>query len=229
VARLGPHRVRVDGDRIATRFVDLLVERDEIGGRTLDTSLVLPGLSWASSYRDDLARPREGYRRSYGVSLGVGDMTLIQGDFRGKWITALPWDARVIVRGRAGAILEDDEFDQVPLSLRFFSGGDNSVRGYDYESLGPRNAAGELIGGNRVIEASVEYEHPVTESWSVAVFVDSGNSFLGSDFEPRTGGGIGARWFTPIGPVRVDVAWPLDSSLGEDHGPRLHNSLGPDL
>ena len=57
---------------------------------------------------------------------------------------------------------------QVPLSMRFFAGGDNSVRGYDYESLGPRNAAGELIGGNRLIEASIEYEHPVRKDWSVA-------------------------------------------------------------
>ena len=229
VARLGLHRIRVRDERTVTRFVDLLVERDEIGPEIVRTALVLPGMSWAKSYRDDVVRPREGYRLSYGVSLGVGDVSLVQADFRGKWITALPWDARVILRGRAGVTLEDDAFAQVPLSLRFFSGGDNSVRGYDYESLGPRIATGELIGGNRVLEASIEYEHPVTESWSVAAFVDSGNAFLGSGFEPRTGAGIGARWFTPIGPVRLDVAWPLDTQIGEDAGPRLHISLGPDL
>ncbi len=229
VARVGPRRVRVDGDRTATRFVDLLIERDEIGGESLDTSLVLPGLSWARSYRDDLVRPREGFRLSYGVSVGVGDLELVQGDFRGKWITALPWDARVILRGRVGITLEDHEFAKVPLSLRYFSGGDNSVRGYDYESLGPRNAAGELVGGNRILEGSVEYEHPLTESWSVAAFVDAGNAFSGSDFDARKGAGIGARWFTPIGPVRLDVAWPLDTLPGEDDGPRLHISLGPDL
>jgi translocation and assembly module TamA len=229
LARLGPRRIRVMDDLTVTRFVDLLVERDDIGGETLDTRLVLPGIGWARSYRDDLVRPREGYRLAYGVSVGVGDIELVQGDFRGKWITALPWDARVILRGRVGVTLEDDAFAQLPLSLRFFSGGDNSVRGYDYESLGPRNAAGELIGGNRLLEASVEYEHPVTESWSVAAFVDSGNSFLGSDFEARKGAGIGARWFTPIGPVRLDIAWPLDTLPGEGRGPRLHISLGPDL
>jgi translocation and assembly module TamA len=229
VARFGPHRVRVTDDRMVTRFVDLLVERDEIGGDTLDSRLVLPGLAWARSYRDDLLRPREGYRVSYGVSVGVGDVELVQSDFRGKWVKAMPWDARFILRGRVGVTLEDNQFDRVPLSLRFFSGGDNSVRGYDYESLGPRNAVGELVGGNRVLEASVEYEHPVTKSWSVATFIDTGNAFLGSDFETRTGGGVGARWFTPIGPVRVDVAWPLDAAPGEDEGPRLHISLGPDL
>jgi translocation and assembly module TamA len=229
VARLGPHRVRVTGDSTVTRFVDLLVERDEIGGDTLEAQLVLPGISWARSSRDDLLRPRQGYRVSYGVAVGIGDVELVQSDFRLKWIAATPWDGRVILRGRAGVMLQDNEFDRVPLSLRYFSGGDNSVRGYDYESLGPRNAAGELVGGDRVFEASVEYEHPVTESWSVATFVDAGNSFLGSDFERRTGAGIGARWFTPIGPVRLDIAWPLDTAPGEDSGPRLHISLGPDL
>jgi translocation and assembly module TamA len=229
LVRLGPHRVRVTGDRTVTRFVDLLVERDQIGGETLDTQLVLPGMMWARSYRDDLVRPREGYRLSYGVSLGVGDLELIQADFRGKWVTATPWEGRFIVRGRAGITLDDDAFDRLPLSLRYFSGGDNSVRGFDYESIGPRNEAGELIGGNRVLEASVEYEHPVTKSWSVAAFVDRGNAFLGSDVDLRTGAGVGARWFTPIGPVRLDVAWPLDAAPGEDDGPRLHLSLGPDL
>jgi translocation and assembly module TamA len=229
VMRLGPYRVRVEDDRTVTRFVDLLVERDQIGGGTLDTTLVMPGMSWAHSYRDDLVRPREGYRLSYGVAVGIGDVELVQSDVRAKWITALPWDGRVILRGRAGVILEDHVFDRVPLSLRFFSGGDNSVRGYDYESLGPRNAAGELIGGNRVFEASVEYEHPLTKSWSIAAFIDTGNAFLGSDFKLRKGAGIGARWFTPIGPIRLDVAWPIDTAAGEDDGPRLHISLGPDL
>jgi translocation and assembly module TamA len=229
VVRLGPYRVHVEGDRSVTRSVDLLIERDQIGGGTLDTTLVLPGMSWAHSYRDDLVRPREGYRLSYGVALGVGDVELVQSDVRAKGITALPWAARVILRGRAGVILEDDVFNRVPLSLRFFAGGDNSVRGYDYESLGPRNEIGQLIGGNRVFEASVEYEHPLTESWSIATFIDTGNAFLGSDLDLRTSAGIGARWFTPIGPIRVDVAWPIDTAPGEDDGPRLHISLGPDL
>src|SRR5690606_25915769 len=103
---------------------------------------------------------------------------------------------------------------------------DNSIRGYDYESLGPANAAGELTGGNRLLEASVEYEHPLLAQWAVAAFIDSGNAFRGSDFEARTGVGIGARWFSPLGPVRFDVAWPRDAA---DRQRELHISLGPDL
>src|SRR5690606_8960636 len=123
------------------------------------------------------------------------------------------------------AIAETEAFTLVPLSLRFFAGGVNSIRGYDYQSLGPRNLIGGLIGGNRLIDASVEYEHPVREAWAVAVFADGGNAFLHDSFEPVAGAGFGARWFSPIGPVRADIAWPLD---GEDRSPRLHISLGPD-
>jgi translocation and assembly module TamA len=229
VARTGVRHTEVRDAFTTTRYVDVLVERDAIAGQTLRTALVMPGLSWARSLSDDVVRPREGHRVSFGVSLGVGDLALAQADFRGKWITALPWDARVIVRGRAGAIAHDEPLRQVPLSLRFFAGGDNSIRGYDYESLGPRNAAGELTGGDRVLEVSVEYEHPVTASWSVAAFVDAGNAFAGSRFETRMGVGVGARWFTPLGPVRIDIAWPRGTLPGEDTGPRLHLSLGPDL
>ncbi len=230
VARIGFRHTRASDAFTATRFLDALYEHDDdLGGIDLTTRLLLPGISWARSQRDSLTRPREGHRVSVNVSLGVGDLTLAQADFRGKWIQATPWDARIIVRGRVGVTLENADFARLPLSMRFFAGGDNSVRGYEFESLGPRDAVGRLIGGDRLLEASVEYEHPIREAWAAAVFVDAGNAFLGSDLEARVGAGIGARWFSPIGPVRVDVAWPINVAPGEDRSPRLHISLGPDL
>ena len=85
---------------------------------------------------------------------------------------------------------------------------------------------GEVIGGNRLIELSAEYEHEVKPKWSLAVFADGGNAFDESGLDMRTGAGIGARWRSPVGPVRIDVAWPVNDP---EHGPRLHISLGPDL
>jgi translocation and assembly module TamA len=225
--RLGLRRTLARDELTVSAFVDVLREEDDIGGMPLSTRMLNPGVSWARAYRDNLARPREGHRFSVVASAGLGsDVSLLQLDFRGKWVKALPWDGRLLIRGRVGTIIEDGDFDQVPLSMRFFAGGDNSVRGYDYQTLGPRNSAGDLIGGNRLVEASVEYEHPVLEDWSAAVFVDSGNAFLDSGIDTRTGAGIGVRWFSPIGPVRLDVAWPLH---GDDRGPELHLSLGPDI
>jgi translocation and assembly module TamA len=109
--------------------------------------------------------------------------------------------------------------------VRFFAGGDNSVRGYKFESLGPEDETGKVIGGSGLLTASFEYEHPLINRWSIAVFVDSGNAFTGSRFEPKTGAGVGARWQSPLGPVRIDLAFPLD----DDEDARLHVSLGPDL
>ena len=226
-ARFSVQRTQAGERLTTTRFIDVLFEQDDVGDYSFSSNMLIPGISWFRIVRDDLARPREGHRLALMLSAGLGsEVSLLRGDFGGKWITALPWNARVIVRGRLGALIEDGPFGFVPLSMRFFAGGDNSVRGYDYQSLGPRDQFGDLIGGNRLIEASVEYEHPLRRNWSAAVFVDSGNAFLDGDFEPQTGAGIGARWFSPLGPIRFDIAWPLDKS---GRSPELYLSLGPDL
>ncbi len=227
-ARVGVRRTRARNAFTATRFVDALFEQDEIAGVSLGTQLLIPGVTWTRTERDRLVRPRSGHRLSAELSLGLGDLALLQADLRAKWIGALPWGARVLVRGRLGTTAENEDFSHVPLSMRFFAGGDNSVRGYDYESLGPRAPDGELIGGDRLLEASIEYEHPILENWAVATFVDAGNAFRGSSVDARRGAGFGGRWFSPIGPVRFDVAWPLNPADG-DRSPRLHISLGPDL
>ncbi|NIW24018.1 MAG: BamA/TamA family outer membrane protein [Gammaproteobacteria bacterium] len=111
--------------------------------------------------------------------------------------------------------------------MRFFAGGDNSIRGYEFESLGPVDADGDVIGGDRIAVASIEYDFPLSASWSGAVFVDVGNAFTGSDFEAKKGAGFGFRWQSPVGPIRFDIAWPVDDSV--EQGARLHVSLGADL
>src|SRR5690606_39164081 len=133
--------------------------------------------------------------------------------------------ARFIVRARGG-ITWEREFAQLPPSVRFFAGGDNSVRGYAFEALGPTDDSGEVIGGSKLLTASFEYEHPLTGRWSLAAFVDSGNAFNGSDLDAKTGAGLGGRWQSPLGPVRLDLAVPLDD---DERSFRIHVSLGPDL
>ena len=221
-------RSRVQNGLTATRFVDVVLERDRVDGQVLSNILLMPGSSWVRMWRDDLVRPRYGYRLGLDLSAGVGShVSLLSMELQGNWITTLAWDARLLIRARAGAVVADREIDDVPLSMRFFTGGDSTVRGYDYESLGARDAEGDLIGGDRLVEAGIEYEHPVRAGWSAAAFVDAGNAFLaGERLDLQVGAGIGVRWQSPLGPVRLDVAWPLD---GDDPSPRLHLSLGPDL
>ena len=83
-----------------------------------------------------------------------------------------------------------------------------------------------MVGGDRLLVGSVEYEHRLRQKWSFATFYDAGNAFHEHEFHAVAGFGIGARWLSPLGPIRIDVARPLD---GLDHGLRLHISLGPDL
>jgi translocation and assembly module TamA len=121
-----------------------------------------------------------------------------------------------------------DEFDRLPPSERFFAGGDNSIRGYDIDSRGPIDASGDVIGGTYLAVLSAELEHYFTDTWGVAAFIDSGNSFGGDGSSTgfQTGIGAGVRWRSPVGPIRVDIAHPLDD---KDNDFRLHLRIGPDF
>lgn len=222
--------VEQPGSWTRTQFVELVVEDFEVSDQVGRTRLLMPGIEWTRVRADSTIRPNNGSRIGFEVR-GAGDRlgsntSFVQSIVETKWIWTLPNDGRILVRGRAGLTAED-VFEKLPPSVRFFAGGDNSVRGYKFESLGPTNDAGEVIGGSGLLTGSFEYEHPVRDRWSVAFFVDSGNAFRGSEFDTKTGAGIGARWQSPLGPIRIDVGWPLDDA--ERSSPRLHVSLGPDL
>lgn len=120
---------------------------------------------------------------------------------------------RLILRGEFGTAKVDD-FELYPASLRFFAGGDNSVRGYEWKSLGPEDDFGEVIGGSHVITGTFEYNYQVAESWLAAGFIDAGNAFDNEFDKVYIGAGIGARWLSPVGIVRVDLAWPQEEEVG---------------
>jgi len=110
--------------------------------------------------------------------------------------------------------------------LRFFAGGDQSVRGYDYQSLSPENSQGDKIGGQYLFAASVEYQYSFAERWRLAGFYDQGNTFNSlSTPSLKSAVGVGVRWVSPVGPLRLDLAHPLDG----EGGVRLHFSMGPEL
>ena len=116
---------------------------------------------------------------------------------------------RVLMRTDLG-YTEVNDVTELPASIRFFAGGDSSVRGFAYESLGPEDSNGEVIGGRHLATGSLEYDHPLTEKWHLAAFTDAGNAFNDFDaFEPRHSAGIGIRWRSPLGPIRLDIARAL--------------------
>jgi len=218
------------GGWLETRFFDATREDFEVGRQSDTATLFVPGLAWTKTVSDDLLRPRRGYRLNFeirGTHEGIGSETaFLRATAAAGWVRALPWDGRILARAELGALTVDD-FEALPPSQRFFTGGDNSVRGYEFRSLGPRDESGEVVGGRFLATASLEYEHPITGAWTLAGFVDAGNAFddVNSNDGLNLGIGAGVRWYSPIGPIRLDLAHPLD----DEQLVRLHLRLGPDL
>lgn len=226
-ARLGGAWVHGRGSWRETLSLSFQRDNFEIGGVEDNTTLLLPGVKWSRTRSDGGLNPRRGSRLSFGVVAAaealLSDTDLLHAHAGGKWIHPVGAHGRLLARLEIGA-LSASRFEKVPASLRFFAGGDNSVRGYALEELGPRDA-GEVIGGRQLLVGSLEYDRRIQGNWGLAAFVDAGNAYDDLDFSPRVSAGIGLRYHTPIGPVRLDIAQPLNDTSGW----RLHFTLGPDL
>ena len=156
----------------------------------------------------------------------ISDVSFARALLNARHVRALPAGLRLLSRVHAGASWIDD-FGRLPPSERFFAGGDTSIRGYDFQDLGPEDVNGKVVGGQYLAVGSVELEKSLSDAWGVATFVDAGNAFGGSGSATgvKVGIGAGVRWRSPIGPARIDLAHPLDS----DTVVRLHLRIGPDL
>ncbi len=179
---------------------------------------------------DDLMFPSRGISIAYALRLAgegmLSDTSLAQVRADAKWIRPASERSRFILRGSLGAMVAGD-FGALPPELRFFAGGDRSIRGFDYQQLGEMNASGGVIGGKYLTVASAEYEHYFLPNWGAAAFVDAGDAYS-SRFEANVGAGIGLRWRSPVGLVRLDLAVPV-KTYDKDDGVRVHIVIGPDL
>jgi translocation and assembly module TamA len=143
-----------------------------------------------------------------------------------KSIFPLLGAGRLITRAELGYIFTDQFFD-LPPTARFFTGGDRSVRGYEYQSLGPVDPAGNITGGDVLFVASAELNYFFYGNFGASVFYDAGNALSGlNNISLAQGTGFGLRWRSPIGPIGVDLAW----AITEEGDPRrVHITLGPDF
>ena len=195
-------------------------------------SFAFPALRAEYVAVDDRLAPRRGGGATLTVRGGRGgadgNATFTQVQVGAQWFRGLGADSRLIARGELGHTFTRDVLD-LPPSLRFYAGGDRSVRGYGWHEIGPRIATGGgdyFTGAPNVITASLEYERYVRGPWGVATFIDTGDAFTGRRATLHTGVGIGLRWRSPVGPVRIDVARGLDSP---DSPITLHLNIGADL
>ncbi len=193
------------------------------------TTLLIPGISWTKIWADNPVNTKRGLRVYLDIhgtheSL-ISDTSFLQFRTQLKYIRGLWTDSRIIIRGEGGASLVR-EFSELPASVRFFAGGDHSVRGYAYNSLGPEDENGNVAGGRHLLVGSIEYEQKIRGNWSVALFYDAGNAIDSISDAIKSGAGFGVRWKSPVGPVRIDLAFPLSES---EKDWRIHLIVGPDL
>ena len=221
-----------DNDWIRTLFLNLRLEEYATSEIDKDRSkLLTPGVSYAFVEEDYPPRPLSGHRSTAqlrgAVEGMISDTSFAQVYGNTKWVFGLWSGGRLLTRAEAGFTLID-ELDTLPASVRFFAGGDTSVRGYAYKSLGPTDPFDNVVGGENLLVGSIEIDQQFADNWAVAAFIDSGNAYDElKEFDTATGVGIGIRWFSPLGPIRFDVAIPLEQNAPDDY--RIHITLGPDL
>jgi translocation and assembly module TamA len=203
-------------------------EEFQIGNQDEIADMLIAGTSLSKTRADHALYPTRGWR-AFGRLRGASGALLstesfVQLDLQAKWISTLG-PGRLIARFDIGTTLANDAAD-LPVSIKYFAGGDQNVRGYQYQSLGPQNELGEVVGGKHLFVASAEYDFRVHPDWKLAVFYDTGNAFSEfDDLNLQSSAGIGVRWLSPIGPIRVDLA----SALENDNKLRLHITMGTDL
>lgn len=204
-------------------------EEYRLGDDSGASTLLMPGVAYSFLRSDNRIDPSRGYRMEFELAAAkeglLSDANLIHANATFKGLTTLAARHRLLGRVQLGANVTD-EYTKIPPSLRYFAGGDQSVRGYDYQSLSPTNSDGDHIGGRYQVAISAEYQYSLTEKWRLATFVDQGNAFNSLELPSLMSSvGVGVRWVSPVGPLRLDLAHPLDS----EGGVRLHFSMGPEL
>jgi len=237
----GPDEERYAGRlRLGRAWEDPRLERQVYGeynntrvktpttGETRAQSLTA-NLDWTRRAVDSLLLPNEGTALLVQTAIGYarsstadnGPLARLYG--RGFWFLPLGKTWNTTLRLEAAQLFARDTVG-VPDTLLFRAGGDDSVRGYEYRSLGPR-VNGEITSGRSLLTASAEIARPIAEQlpqlWGAA-FVDAGNAAARfSDLKPVVGAGVGVRYRSPIGPLKVDLAYGFD-----DRHWRMHLSAG---
>ena len=210
-------------------FIKLQNESFVQGDTNGSLTYIIPGISFSRT------RSRGGVDPAWGDALwtdfqysdaGLGSDTAFarwSGGF--KYLRRIEDAHQFQFRGELGN-LHSGDFDKVPASMRFFAGGDHSIRGYDFESISPKDDTGQASGGRYLQVASAEYSYKIMDQWRVATFVDSGRAFDHDSDPYYTGVGIGVRWLSPVGIVSIDLAHP---DRGSSRDFKIHFYMGPPL
>ena len=198
-------------DKSGAIFLQLLREDSDAGDQKTNTFSLMPGFRMFDRQYDNPVRPTKGF--SYlaeirGTHQDLGSYTgFIQGTLTGSGLYSLWGGFSFLTRINAGVTLQNEGSKDLPIAIRYFAGGDNSVRGYAYQSLGAKDDQGNVVGGKNTLVGSVEVERTIWKNWGAAAFYDVGNAFNSfREMELAQGAGIGCRYYTPVGPIKLDIA-----------------------
>ncbi|HET9843851.1 MAG TPA: BamA/TamA family outer membrane protein [Gammaproteobacteria bacterium] len=196
------------------------------------STFLLPSITFSRSKLDHVTTPRNGYRLQLSVRGGLdallSDHDFIQFNAQYKWLKAISEEGTLHARTELGATIPN-QIAELPLSIRFYAGGNDSIRGFRYRSLPNEiDKEGNLqpVGGAYLLLGSLEYDHTLWGPLKWAIFLDGGSALRKIEDDLQLGAGVGLRWQTPIGPIKLDVAKPLTNAA---EVLRLHFSFGPEL
>ena len=220
---------RTRNDWTESFFIRYDRERFTVDDVQRTVNLVLPGFSY--SRIRSRGEPFTTWGQTVSFQLMGGSKNVLSSiDFvktvgRFRYLRTLADKHTLITTVQLGGILSNDN-DSVPVSQRFFAGGDRTIRGFTFRSIAPLDDDGDAIGGRFIEVGNLEYNYRFKDRWSAAIFTDAGRAFDDFDAAYSIGAGFGVRWQSPVGQLRVDLARPF--SDGDGNNWRVHLSLGAD-
>ncbi len=185
-----------------------------VAGEVNNSFYIYPSLQYTTQDFRNILRPISGYSlvaRVEGASKIWGSSgNFVRFSARGSWRARLSPQWVLGTRARIGAMWLNGPISILPPNLRFFAGGQNSLPGYAYQSQGPLDSDGAVEGGRLLAVAGFDIQRFVSKNWAVVAFYDAGNAFNSfSNFRLLQDVGVGFRWYSPVGPIRFDLAHPL--------------------
>ncbi|RKF18149.1 outer membrane protein assembly factor [Alginatibacterium sediminis] len=224
----GTRNWRWDGDWYPSLFLRFQRE-DYIQGSTSDSKdLIIPGGNISRlrsrggldpNWGDNIQASAE-----FSNSLWASDVDFVRLTTVNKILRSTN-KHRFVGRLELGGIF-GDPIEDIPASMRFFAGGDQSIRGYGHKTISPLDESGQLLGASYLATSTIEYNYQFLDKWRAAIFVDAGTATNDFTDPISIGTGVGVRWITPVGPLRLDFAY---GHQNPDSPWQIHFSIGPDL
>lgn len=233
-------RVYLEKEILRQPYIRYLTENWSFDGVDYKGKYFIPGLSWSDTKRKgNLLDPSKGFREYYSIEGGHealgSEASFIRLNARWKYISLLAPNHRIVARAELGYIHADKDVGaELSPSLRFYAGGDQSIRGFAYQSVGPTVTYTEkgktseefVTGGTNMVVASIEYQYYFSKEWRGALFFDSGSVNNTNKLDLVYSVGPGIHYMSAIGPIRFALGYPISE---KDKSWRVHFSLGADL